>query len=331
MPESPFSVNPGYCAEEGWARLIENVYGYKTYPIAITRGNTILAFTALTHIKHPVFGSYLVSAPYSSYGGVWYADTQSAEELIHLVKKITLDLKARYAVLRFRGSVREPLTGMVASPLYRTYRLDLNTDSGAHLNRLSPNHRNHIRKSFKKGFSIRIGGIEILDDAYIGLSRSMRELGSPYHAKNYLSTMNNSLPNQVDIAVVYLNSDIVGAGVFIRHENEVVNLHANILRKFRSLYAGEFFYWSMIEHYRSKGCTTFDLGRSLIGSGNEVFKTKWEPEIEPLNYWYYLPNGGDIPELNQKSPKFQIAIAVWKRLPQFVVNAVGPMIIKGIA
>jgi hypothetical protein len=74
-----------------------------------------------------------------------------------------------------------------------------------------------------------------------------------------------------------------------------------------------------------------DLGRSLNGSGNETFKLKWHPRKEPLSYWYYLPQGGPIPELNQKSPKFQFAIRVWKMLPAFLVHAMGPFLIGGIA
>ena len=73
-----------------------------------------------------------------------------------------------------------------------------------------------------------------------------------------------------------------------------------------------------------------DMGRSLNGSGNETFKFKWKPRKVPLAYWYYLPKGGDIPELNQKSPKFQFAIWVWKRSPAFVVRAVGPHLINGL-
>ena len=108
------------------------------------------------------------------------------------------------------------------------------------------------------------------------------------------------------------------------------NLHANILRDFRSNYAGEFLYWSMLEHYCQKGLQVCDMGRSLNGSGNETYKTKWRPRKVPLAYWYYLPKGGPIPELNQKSAKFQFAIRVWKLLPAFVVRALGPHVIRGI-
>lgn len=330
ISSSSFTAAPGYTAGKNWAKIVENIYGYKTYPSRVKENNSLIAFSALTHIKHPIFGSYLTSAPYSSYGGVWAKDERGSRALSHAAEELTRELKAEHAILRFRGDAGQIPDAWKASGLYRTYRLNLSAES-ATLENFSSNHRSHIRRSLKKGFTIKFGGVDILDETYLGLSRSMRELGSPYHAKKYLVEMTQQLGADVEFAVVYLNESIVGAGVFIFQGDEVINLHANILREYRSLYAGEFFYWSLIERYKAKGSKIFDLGRSLIGSGNEIFKTKWEPSVTPLNYWYYLPKQDEIPELNQKSPKFQIAIAIWKRLPQPIVNKLGPFLINGIA
>jgi hypothetical protein len=160
----------------------------------------------------------------------------------------------------------------------------------------------------------------------------MHELGSPYHNKMYLRTMAESLGEALAFAVLYdARNELAGAGVFILQGNTVTNLHANILRRFRSEYAGEFLYWSVIQHYGNKGIKVFDLGRSLIGSGNETFKMKWRPRKKLLAYWYALMPGQGLPELNQKNPKFQLAIQVWKRLPGFVVRPLGPFLIKGLA
>jgi hypothetical protein len=196
----------------------------------------------------------------------------------------------------------------------------------------SSDHRNHIRKSLRKGFTIQFGHLELLDTAYEALARSMHELGSPYHSKDYLRRMAESLGEALEFAVTYgPRGEPAGAGVFIRQAGVVTNLHANILRRFRSDYAGEFLYWSALEHYRRKGLKVFDLGRSLIGSGNETFKMKWRPRKELLSYWYALVKGDRLPELNQKNPKFQLAIALWKRMPAFVVRSLGPFLIKGLA
>jgi hypothetical protein len=127
------------------------------------------------------------------------------------------------------------------------------------------------------------------------------------------------------------HGSLAGSAVWIRHGGVATNLHANILHDFRAEYAGEFLYWSLLEHYCQLGIGLCDMGRSLNGSGNETFKMKWRPRKMPLAYWYYLPNGGELPGLHQKSPRFQLTIQMWKLLPAFVVRALGPSLIRGIA
>ena len=132
------------------------------------------------------------------------------------------------------------------------------------------------------------------------------------------------------VVVKDVQDKLVGSAVLVYHHGVASNLHANILREFRSGYAGEFLYWSLLQHYCQKGLQVCEMGRSLNGSGNETIKLKWRPRQAPLAYWYYLPKGGAIPELNQKSPKFRLAIWLWQRLPTFVVRALGPSLIRGI-
>ena len=60
----------------------------------------------------------------------------------------------------------------------------------------------------------------------------------------------------------------------------------------------------------------------------------WTPEKarkEMLSYWVHLKPGADLPDLNQKNPKFALAIATWKRLPAFIVRPLGPLLIRGLA
>jgi hypothetical protein len=96
-------------------------------------------------------------------------------------------LKVEYVSLRF-DSASPPPDGWVQHPVYSSYLIDLPADPNDLMKRFSSDHRNHIRKSFKKGFSIRFGHLDLLDDAYEAIARSMHELGSPYHAKRYLRT-----------------------------------------------------------------------------------------------------------------------------------------------
>ncbi len=331
LPDS-LASSAGFIGLDSWMKFVEKVYGFPIYRLVARMDGPVSGLLALLRVKHPIFGDYLATAPFGSYGGFAFSSIESRDALVDQARTLAKELGVEYVNVRFDAGEMNPPDGWIQHPAYATYRADLSSDPDALLSSYSSDHRNHIRKSLKKGFTIKFGHLDLLDDAYEALARSMHELGSPYHAKNYLRTMAESLGGMLEFAVIYgPRGELAGAGVFILQGKVAANLHANILHQFRSDYAGEFLYWSVIAHYCQKGFQVFDMGRSLIGSGNEVFKLKWKPRKQLLAYWYSLREGMSVPELNQKNPKFQIAIWTWKHLPAFVVRPLGPFLIKGLA
>jgi len=317
---------------DSWSNLINDVYKYKIYRLLAEDSGTVKGELVLLEIGHPIFGHYLATAPFGSYGGFAFEDTEARDMLLAEARRIAEETKVEYVSIRFDEGGSIPPEAWTQIPSYYTFLIDLPTNPDELLKKFSSDHRNHVRKSLKKGHSIRFGQLDLLDDAYEALARSMHELGSPYHAKNYLRKMIDFLGSTLEFAVVYnAKGKITGGGVFIQQGDTIFNLHANILRHGRSEYAGEFLYWSVIERSIQKGLKTFDLGRSLVGSGNEVFKMKWAPRRKLLAYWYWVEPEHELPSLNQKNPKFQFAIATWKRLPAFIVRPLGPFLIRGLA
>lgn len=320
-----------YIGLDSWMNFVHKIYGHKIHRFIATENNQTLGALSLVEIKHPVFGHYLATAPFGSYGGLAYENESARNELLRSAKQLALEIEAEYVSIRFDQAASSPPSGWRQHPVYQTYLIDLPPNPDDLLKKFSSDHRNHIRKSLKKGFQIRFGHLDLLDDAYEAIAKSMHELGSPYHAKKYLKTMAKYLGDTLEFAATYdSRGNITGGGAFIYQDKTIFNLHANILHFARSNYAGEFLYWSVIEHAIQKGFVTFDLGRSLIGSGNDIFKSKWAPQKKILSYWYWLAKGNEVPSLNQKSPKFQLAIAVWKRLPSFAVRLMGPYLIRGL-
>ena len=331
LPEA-LARSAGFVGLDSWTSFVHKVYDFPIYRVISQIDNEIDGWLALVHIKHLIFGNYLTTSPFGSYGGFSYGTVAARDGLLRHAHELAKDLGVEYVNVRFDAGDETPPNGWIPHPVYATYYVDLDSDPVQLMGAYSSDHRNHIRKALKKSFSIKFGHLDLLDDVYEALARSMHELGSPYHDKNYLRSMAESLRDTLEFAVMYdARGKLVGAGVFIVQDEVVTNLHANILHRFRHDYAGEFLYWSVIERYCREGLKVFDLGRSLIGSGNEVFKIKWKPRKQPLAYWYAIMPGHSLPELNQKNPKFQMAIWMWKRLPSFVVRSVGPFLIKGLA
>lgn len=320
-----------YIGLDSWMNFVHEIYGHKIHRFTATENNQTVGALSLVEIKHPVFGHYLATAPFGSYGGFAFENESARDLMLNSASQLATEIEAEYISIRFDESASSPPSNWIQHPTYLTYLIDLLPNPDDLLKKFSSDHRNHIRKSLKKGFKIRFGHLDLLDDAYEAIAKSMHELGSPYHSKTYLRKMAEQLGDTLEFAVMYdSRGKIAGGGVFIVQDKTIFNLHANVLRFARGNYAGEFLYWSVIEHAIQKRMTTFDLGRSLIGSGNDIFKSKWAPRKKKLSYWYWLAKGNEVPSLNQKSPKFQFAIAVWKRLPSFVVRAIGPYLIRGL-
>jgi FemAB-related protein (PEP-CTERM system-associated) len=324
-----------FTALDSWSQVVRRMYGYPIHRFETEIEGEVTGLLALTQVRHPLFGNYLTTSPFGSYGGFAFASNAARDMLLAEARLLAAETGAEYVNIRWRGtSGAEALApeGWSQHPIYATYRVELDANPETLLPSFSSDHRNHIRKSQKKGFILKFGHLELLEDAYEGLARSMQELGSPYHSKAYLKALAESLADTLEFAVLYTpDGKLAGAGVFILQGRVVTNLHANILRKFRSAYAGEYLYWKAIERYCLQGFQTFDLGRSLLGSGNETFKMKWKPNKELLAYWYALKPGAQMPSLNQKNPKYALAIAAWKRMPALIIRRLGPYLIRGLA
>ncbi|MEW6286731.1 MAG: GNAT family N-acetyltransferase [Chloroflexota bacterium] len=329
--EEALASSATFTALDPWSNLVRQTYGYAVHRFEAVENGKVTGVLALTHVRHPIFGNYLATAPFGSYGGFAFTTDAARRSLLDAARQLSDELGAAYCVLRFLDDGIAPRAPWLSHPIYSTYFIDLPRDAEELWGRFGSQHRKHTRQALRKGFQIQFGHLELLDEAYEALAQSMHELGSPYHAKRYLRDMAILLGDDLEFAVVRdAKSRLAGAAVLIYQGGTASNLHANILREFRTEYAGEFLYWSLLERYCQKGMTVCDMGRSLNGSGNETYKMKWRPRKAPLAYWYYLPKGGPIPELNQKSAKFQFAIRVWKLLPSFVVRALGPHLIRGI-
>ena len=322
----------GFVGLNPWLSFVHQIYKFPVYRIISQEGNKIDGWLALVCVRHPIFGTYLTTSPFGSYGGFAYSSLLVRDGLLERAQALANETGVHYVNVRFEAGMEVPPEGWTQHPIYATYHADLSPDPDQLMHAYSSDHRNHIRKSLKKGFSIKFGHLDLLDDVYECLARSMHELGSPYHSKDYLHAMAESLGETFEFAVMYdAHGKLAGAGVLIFQDDMVTNLHANILRRYRSEYAGEFLYWSLFERYCRRGFKLFDLGRSLIGYGNETFKMKWRPHKQLLAYWYALEQGHRLPELNQKNPTFQMAIWLWKVLPSLIVRPLGPFLIRGLA
>jgi len=215
---------------------------------------------------------------------------------------------------------------------YATYHLPLNSDPDFFLkNHLRAKGREKLYKSMKYGFKVKFAHLELLEDFWYVISHSMKELGSPYHSRWYLKTLLEIFGPSLGLSVLYSNhNEPACCRMFAHHRNKIFSIHGNILKAYRSMAAGDFFFWSFIKECYKREIEFIDMGRSLVGSGNEAWKMKWRPIRYPLSYYYALSPGIQLPDISPNNPRFQLAIKLWQRMPFWLVKLVGPRLISGI-
>ena len=158
----------------------------------------------------------------------------------------------------------------------------------------------------------------------------MRDLGTPVYSRRLFEEVLRTFPERAQLHIVRLNGQPIAAGLTYRTASMVQLPWASSIREFNSLCANVLLYWDAIQFAQSTGAGVFDMGRSTPNEGTFKFKAQWGAEPVPLHWEYQLTSDGRLPNVSPANPKFQLAIALWQKLPLGVATRVGPMIVRAI-
>lgn len=311
----------------GWKAVNESSFGHKTFYLAAVDDGRILGVFPLVYLKSRLFGKILCSLPFVNYGGPCADDSGAERALIEEAKSIMDEHRIDYAEIR---SLRK-LDGDLATSEHKvsiTLTLDKNPDTL--WNAYKTGHRNNIRRAYKRGLSVRSGGVELLDTFYDILSESWRNLGTPLYQKSYFERIVRTFPQDIKIFVID-HEGLPISSAFNGHFRGIVEgMWLGALPKARELESSYVLYWEMVKDACEREFTLYHLGRSTVDSGGETFKKKWNTFPTQLYWQYFLRDGHAMPQLNVNNPKLQLAINGWRMLPLPVTRVFGPLLAKGI-
>jgi FemAB-related protein (PEP-CTERM system-associated) len=285
-------------------------------------------------VKSQLFGSSLTSLPFLDSSGLVAENDEAKCQLLSASLEKAEALKVDYLELRQANqAVRQasPLSDEFTTDLRKvSLSLDLPTDEELLWKQLSSERRNRIRKAKKNEIEVYAGDLNDLDDFYAVWSRNMRDLGSPAHSKRFFHSVLTEFPDSTVLLLARAEGKVIGGAVAIYFKDTVTLPWVSSLRtKFASC-PNNMLYWEAMRFGISKGLQTFDFGRSSVGSGTYQFKTRWGAKPQQL-YWECKNfHGKEISRPSGDNHKFDLAMAVWKRLPVSVANLIGPSIRSGI-
>lgn len=311
-----------------WMYVIRKSFGQRCfYLVCEMSGGKIGGILPLVHLKSLWFGNLMVSMPYFNYGGVCADGGSIQGALIDEALRMAEDLGAAH--IEFRQE--SPLNN--GFPVKRTkvsMRLPLPRSAEALWNSFPSKLRSQIRKPQREGLTARISRDEGLDGFYEIFSRNMRDLGTPVYPKRFFRNILDHFSENTWICTVYSGNIPMASGFLIGFKNRMEIPWASSIRKHNRLNPNMLLYWACLQFACEKGFEIFDFGRSTVGEGTYRFKEQWGAVQCPLNWHYWLPDGGPLPEINPANPKYRLAIGIWKKLPVSLTKVLGPRIVRNI-
>lgn len=310
-----------------WLSLIEKVFGHKSrLLVARDERGQLIGGMPLTFFSSKLFGQFAVSIPYINYGGPISAYKNVNQALIvESVRYLDAAELSHLEVRSIQPDLSPLCTQTKASMILQLPGSDeqLDKDLGAKL-------RSQIKKAEEYQPELRIGKEELLNDFYQVFAHNMRDLGTPVYPKDFFAEILRTPDIKSILLVVCLDNKPVSAAFLIGNNNVLEIPWASTIAAANKKNMNMWMYRNILSYAIKEAYQFFDFGRSTIDAGTYKFKKQWGAEPRQ-HYWYYLlPEGQALPEINPNNPKYKLFIAAWKLMPVWLTRAIGPLLIKHI-
>jgi FemAB-related protein (PEP-CTERM system-associated) len=312
-----------------WSLAVEKGCRQRShYLIAENSEGAIAGLLPLSQIRSPLFGSALVSTGFGVGGGIVARSPEAAEALADAAWALATQLGCPTAELR-GGPV--PAGWQPKQGTYAGFVRDLPSGDEAILKTIPRKQRAEVRRALGFGLEVSVGrGAADREAHYRAYSESVRNLGTPVFPRALFDSMLDGFGEQADILTIRKNGKPLASVLSFYIKNTVYPYWGGGGIEARTWRANELMYFELMRHAAARGCTRFDFGRSKLGTGAYAFKKNWGFEPQPLTYAVRTADGSSPREINPLSPKYRLQIALWKKLPLWAANRLGPPIARGL-
>jgi FemAB-related protein (PEP-CTERM system-associated) len=312
--------------DSGWKDVVEKSFGHKTYFALAKEDNRVRGVLPLVNIKSLLFGNTLISNACCMGGGVAAENDIARGKLDEYADQVFSETKADF--LEFRQPPKLHDDWPRRADLYATFERTIEQDEADNLKQIPRKQRAVVRKALKS--ELTDGFDESIDDFFDLYALSVRNLGTPVFSRKYFENLISCFPGNCDILTIRLDGRPISSVLSFYFRDRVMPYYTGSIPEARRLGANDFMYWRLMRHAIERGYSVFDFGRSKLGTGPFSFKKNWGFEPKDVVHEFKLRDGAELPNLTPTNPKYQLFIAMWKRLPVPIANAIGPHIVKNI-
>ena len=310
----------------GWRQILAQELKHRPHYLLAERGGAIRGVLPLAEVKSRLFGHALVSLPFAVYGGPAAVDDEAERALIDAAVELAASLRVEHLELRNRTPKRGDWP---RQDLYVTFRKAILPDPDANMAAIPRKQRAMVRKGIRNGLR---GEIDATADRFFELyADNVHRHGTPPLSRHYFARLVETFGDACEVLTVVDAAGRPVSGVMsFLFRDEILPYYAGDTEAARELAANDFKYWDLMRRACERGLRTFDYGRSKRGTGSFDFKKNWGFVPSPLAYEYRLLGRDDVPQNNPLNPKYRAFIALWRRLPRGIANALGPHIVRNL-
>jgi FemAB-related protein (PEP-CTERM system-associated) len=279
----------------------------------------------LVLVKSLLFGNRLISLGYLTDGGIVGDAQQSQEKILAEIKKIANQHKVDY--VEFRGGIK-PNTDqlIIRDHIYANFTKNMANIDDILLS-IPRKKRADIRKAVNNTALQCVDNVRV-NDFYALFSKSQHLHGTPIHSKKYYQT----LCDNSDYAQIYgvrHNHKLVATCIVFITGNELIAYYGAADKDYVKSHVYDLLYYYLMQIAKQKQLV-FNFGRSKHETGSFKYKTLWG--FEPYETTHYIMpiSNKPIADLRANNPKFSRKIALWRRLPLWLANLIGPYILRQI-
>ncbi|MBB6425581.1 FemAB-related protein (PEP-CTERM system-associated) [Sphingopyxis sp. JAI128] len=314
-----------------WCGAVSKATGHRCHLVTARNASGELAgILPLHHIRSPLFGQALVGSGFAVDGGILADDPSVAATLAQGAAAMAASLDVPSVELR-GGPQPEAEDWVREEGVYAGFARDLADDDDAELLAIPRKQRAEVRKVLESGLTVTTGrDASERRDHYRVYATSVRNLGTPVFPKTLFDAVLDTFGDAADILTVREVGRPVASVLSLYWRGTVMPYWGGGLADARRLRANELMYFALMRHARERGCTRFDFGRSKVGTGPFAYKKNWGFEPRPLVYARWLAPGETPRDTNPNSAKYRMQVDLWKKLPLWAANRIGPLIARGL-
>lgn len=314
----------------GWIMGVQDGTGQKGRMLVARLGSQIVGILPLTYIRSMLFGRALVGSGFAVDGGILTTHRKAGAALADAAW--TLAEKLGCATLELRGGEAPAgLAWQAKADAYLGFARPLAADDDTELKAVPKRHRAEIRKGLANDLTFESGRDKRLRDIHYRLyAHSVHHLGTPVFPRALFDGVLDRLGADADIAVVSKDGKPLSAVISLYHGGACMPYWHGAADGARTMRSNEALYFLLMRQARERGCTTFDFGRSKVGTGPAAWKKSWGFEGEPLGYHLRTAPGKETRDVNPLSPQYRRKVEYWKKLPESLATLIGPHIARGL-